>query len=142
MPPPRPTRTLLLRNLFRINSSNGTPLRRALQNTGIYFESGLAAWGADWATSPILPEAQGGACQQNFAILMSDGFWNTDTAAELTANNADIDGTGAWDGGSYADTYSDTLADVAMHYYERDLSAACPIRYASRRAIRTLPNIW
>ena len=116
----------LLRNLFRINSSNGTPLRRALQNTGIYFETGLATWGADWATSPILPEAQGGACQQNFAILMSDGYWNTDSNAEITANNADADGAGAWDGGSYADTYSDTLADVAMDYYERDLSAALP----------------
>ncbi len=116
----------LLDSLFRIDSRNGTPLRRALQNAGIYFETGqVAAWGADW-TSPILSEAEGGACQQNFTILMSDGFWNTDTDTEITAENADADGTGEWDGDSYADTYSDTLADVAMYYFERDLSAALP----------------
>lgn len=120
------SKSTLLRNLFNIDSVNGTPLRTALQNAGTYFESGLSSWGTDWATSPILPESEGGACQQNFAILMSDGFWNSDTGDSISANNADTDGTGEWDGGSYADTFSDTLADVAMHYYERDLSTTLP----------------
>jgi len=122
----RTNKNTLLRNLFRINSNNGTPLRRALQNTGIYFESGLPAWGTEWASSPILPESQGGACQQNFTVLMSDGYWNSDTGGEIVANNADGDDNSAWDGDSYADGISDTLADVAMYYYERDLSASLP----------------
>ncbi len=119
----RTNKNTLLTNLFRINSSGGTPLRRALQNTGRYFESGLSSWGTAWANSPILPESQGGSCQQNFTIIMSDGYWNSDSNSEIVANNADGDGNTAWDGRSYADAYSDTLADVAMYYYERDLSA-------------------
>lgn len=122
-PTAQTNKNTLLRNLFRVDSNNGTPLRTALQNAGTYYESGLASWGADWSSSPILPEAQGGACQQNFTILMSDGYWNSDTGGSIAANNADADGAGPWDGGSYADTYSDTLADVAMYYYERDLSS-------------------
>ena len=122
----RTNKNTLMNNLFRINSSGGTPLRRALQNTGIYFESGMPAWGSAWANSPILPESQGGACQQNFTIIMSDGYWNSDTNAEIVANNADGNNNTIWDGGSYADAFSDTLADVAMHYYERDLSTSLP----------------
>lgn len=121
-PTAQSNKNALLSNLFRINSVNGTPLRTALQNAGTYFESGLPSWGAEWATTPILPEVQGGACQQNFTILMSDGYWNSDTAGSITANNADGNNSSAWDGGSYADAYSDTLADVAMYFYERDLS--------------------
>ena len=113
----------LLRNLFRVQSNNGTPLRRALQNAGIYYESGQAGWGSGWS-SPILPESEGGDCQQNFTVVMSDGFWNNDTNAEIVANNADGDNNTTWDGGSYADAFSDTLADVAMYYYERDLKPA------------------
>ena len=36
--------------------------------------------------------------------------------------NADGDGSSDYDGGSYADGFSNTLADVAMHFYERDLA--------------------
>ncbi|MFZ0255139.1 MAG: PilC/PilY family type IV pilus protein, partial [Gammaproteobacteria bacterium] len=110
-------KTALLENLFNVNSSGGTPLRRGLQNAGKYYE-GLLSSG--WGASPILPETEGGACQQNFTVLMSDGFWNG-WAPNPSIGNVDS-GTGPFDGGSHADNYADTLADVAMHYYERDLS--------------------
>ncbi len=122
----RTNKNALLRNLFRINSNNGTPLRGALQDVGTYFESGKSSWGTDWANSPILPEADGGACQQNFSIVMSDGYWNSDGSTTFLAGNADGDDNTVWDGGSYADTYSNTLADIAMHYYERDLNTSLP----------------
>ena len=107
-------KTALLRNLSRVNSSGGTPLRQALRNTGEYF-----ADNSGWGSTPILPASLGGECQQNFTILMSDGFWN---GGDPGGGNTDIDGTGPFDGGDYADTFSNTLADVAMRYYENDLS--------------------
>ena len=107
-------KTALLRNLSRVNSSGGTPLRQALRNTGEYF-----ADNSGWGSTPILPASLGGECQQNFTILMSDGFWN---GGDPGGGNTDSDGAGPFDGGDYADTFSNTLADVAMRYYENDLS--------------------
>ena len=107
----------LMNNLFNINSSGGTPLRSALQDTGEYFLDG-GSWASE---SPILSEVEGGACQQNFTILMTDGYANSEYAT-ITANNSDANTTNPWDGGSHADIYSDTLADIAMHYYKTDLS--------------------
>lgn len=107
-------KTTLLRNLFRINSSGGTPLRQALRDAGEYY-----ADNSSWGSSPILSAALGGECQQNFTILMSDGYWN---GSSPSVGNADGDNSSFFDGGDYADTFSNTLADVAMRYYERDLS--------------------
>ncbi len=104
----------LLKNLFRIYSSGGTPLRQALRNAGEYY-----AGNSGWGDSPILEAHDGGECQQNFTILMSDGFWN---GGDPGVGNTDGDNSSAFDGGAYADTYSNTLADVAMKYYEGDLS--------------------
>ncbi len=106
----------LLDNLFNVNSSGGTPLRRELENVGEYYEDA-----SGWGPSPILPASSGGECQQNFAIVMTDGLWN---GGDPAIQEADSDGNTAWDGGLYADNdtnASSTLADVAMHYYERDL---------------------
>jgi type IV pilus assembly protein PilY1 len=96
-----------------------TPARRALRDTGNYFDD------TD-SDAPILSASKGGECQQNFNILMSDGFWN---GSSPYVGNTDIDGSGSYDGnqaqsndgGNYADGISDTLADVAMRDYERDL---------------------
>lgn len=124
----------LLEQLFEIRSAFGTPLRRMLTRVGHYFDKGDGAEPAPAtlgfpelpvANSPILPAGDGGECQQNFAVLFTDGFWNdADGDVDLPAGdvNADADGAGPWDGGPHADTHSRTLADVAMYYYERDLA--------------------
>ncbi|WP_455208157.1 pilus assembly protein [Kaarinaea lacus] len=111
----RTNKNNLLQNLFNINSSNGTPLRTALENVGEYFSGNLSG---TWGASPILSAADGGQCQKNFAIVMSDGFWN---GSNPGVGNTDK-GNGPWDGGSYEDNVSNTLADVAMKYYETDLN--------------------
>jgi len=113
----------------------GTPARRALRNTGRYFDATDsytydAINGDD--IEPILPAAQGGECQQNFNILMSDGFWNSSTGpgvgntdkdnSGVTDNGFDGDVNESVDDGYYEDDWSNTLADVAMKYYESDLS--------------------
>jgi len=119
----------LLDNLLGVNSSSGTPLRLGLEHTGQYFmgqmnNSDLFGYEPDDqsdsanGSSPILQADLGGICQQNFAIVMSDGFWN---GGDPSIENTDTDGAGPFDGQSYGDTASHTLADVAMHYYETDL---------------------
>ena len=107
----------LLNALYSINSADGTPLRNALHNAGKYLkcDSSNNLFGS---SCPRLSAAEGGACQQNFAILMTDGFYN---GGSPSLGNRDGDKSSIWDGGAYADGYSNTLADVAMHYYERDL---------------------
>lgn len=117
-----------------INSNDGTPLRTKLAQTGAYFEgtNSSSLFGSS-KSSPILSYANGGSCQQNFAVVMSDGYWN---GSNPNVGNADSGSTsgGDWndtdfDGGVYADQNSgrsNTLADVAMHYYERDLDTSLP----------------
>lgn len=118
-------KTELMKNLFRINSSGGTPLRQTLDEAGEYFQVGVnpgnGLFGsAPSPTSPILSAAEGGECQQNFSILMSDGYWNGGSPG---VGNQDSDSTASpYDGGSYADTVENTLADVAMKYYKTDLA--------------------
>ncbi len=96
----------------------GTAARRSLQGTGEYFEGQI-----DGLSSPILSAGNGGTCQQNFNILITDGYWNGGDP-DLSPDNIDGDNNTDFDGGYYADSYGNTLADVAMHYYERDLATA------------------
>jgi len=105
----------------------GTPARKSLEDVGDYFME------TD-SSAPILNAAKGGECQQNFNILMSDGFWNgnnpdvgnadsSGSDGEKDANGKGYDGNASEsnDGGNYEDNRSNTLADVAMYYYEHDL---------------------
>ncbi|WP_320821783.1 pilus assembly protein, partial [Reinekea sp.] len=102
----------LMERMFKIGTSGGTPLRKALQTAGEYFREAPG-------TGPILEKIKGGYCQQNFAILMTDGVWG---GASPEVGHQDKDTTvSPFDGGLYADNYSNTLADVAMKYYKTDL---------------------
>lgn len=153
----------LLKRLHQMDAGVGgnTPLRQALAEAGMYYHQtdGLDHEFLLGDPSPILSQVEGGECQQNFTILVSDGFWNgnwptpaatwraattRDSANQLLVlpGDADSDGTHTlpaydppWDGGAQADDgsvpaaclYSDpitsnTLADIAMYYYETDLS--------------------
>lgn len=115
-----------------IDSNDGTPLRTKLAQTGAYFEgtNSSSLFGSS-KSSPILSYANGGSCQQNFAVVMSDGYWNggspnVGNADSGSTSDGDLNNT-AFDGGVYADQNSgrsNTLADVAMHYYERDLNTS------------------
>jgi len=103
----------LLTGLYGMNSSGGTPLRLALKAVGQYLDQDDGSTG-NLGASPFETEANGGACQQAFTILMTDGFWNGNTPS---VGNQDGN-----QGSPYADGYSDTLADVAMKYYKEDLA--------------------
>ena len=99
--------------------AQGTPMRRGLEDVGDYFQQ-------TGGSAPILPASDGGECQQNFNILIGDGYWNGNDPSVGNAdgdNDTDFDGNASQsnDGGNYADSYDDTLADVAMSLYETDL---------------------
>ena len=92
----------LLTELYDIdsNSSVGTTLRGGLRHAGEYLKSG----------APYYSAGDGGECQQAFAIVVTDGYWNSQDSTYLSSTD--------WDG----DGYSKTLADVAEYYYITDLS--------------------
>jgi type IV pilus assembly protein PilY1 len=102
----------VLTKLFGTTSAHSTPLRDNLNKVGNYYETGN--FFGDSGSSPILSEAEGGACQSNNVILMTDGFYHGEAP---DVGNVDGD-----KGAPYADSWSNTLADVAMRYYERDIS--------------------
>ncbi|MDY6904004.1 MAG: PilC/PilY family type IV pilus protein [Thermodesulfobacteriota bacterium] len=105
----------ILDDLYDVGANSGTPLRRALEDVGQYYQGTYSTLSSPYATS-----ADGGDCQQAFTIMMTDGYYN---GYDPSVGNAD-GGTSdsAYDGEPYADDYSNTLADVAMYYYERDLN--------------------
>ena len=121
-----PHKADLLERLFNINSRSGTPLRDALEEAGEYFhqDDGEDHRFLDDEPSPINSLADGGACQQNFAVVMSDGYWNSTASSKGNEDGGASDS--GWDGGAMADAWVNTLADVAMYYYENDLSSALP----------------
>jgi type IV pilus assembly protein PilY1 len=122
----------LLNAVYGTQSDNGTPLRTRLDETGKYFECANGTIFGDTAdySCPWLSQSNGGACQKSFVVMTTDGYYN-DSFSGLGNTDADGDSPNAngntpYDAGAYADTYSNTLADVAMHYYERDLRTTLP----------------
>ncbi len=101
----------ILDDLYDVGASGYTPLRRGLEDVGKYFDND--------AGGPYSNAANGGECQQAYTIMMTDGYYNR---YDPSVGNADGDGNTDFDGVEFADNYSNTLADVAMHYYERDLN--------------------
>jgi type IV pilus assembly protein PilY1 len=92
-----------------------TALRDALDQVGRYFHRGMDS---PLGPSPILDADRGGSCQQAAAILITDGFMNGNAPG---VGNAD-EGSGF----PYADSWSETLADVAMRYHREDLAPNVP----------------
>ncbi|MDG4475731.1 PilC/PilY family type IV pilus protein [Thiovibrio frasassiensis] len=104
----------LYSTLYALNiTAMGTPLRLGLKSVGQYYDVDDGQDGGIGA-SPIATEINGGACQQNFCIMMTDGYYNGNSPAV-----GNVDGN---NGAPFADGYSDTLSDVAMYYYENDLA--------------------
>lgn len=120
--------------LFAAQTNGSTPLRRALGDAGEYF-SRQDQYGP-WNSTPGQAGGEAFSCRQSYTILTTDGYWNGDPASASGArenvdnlNGSNISGP---DGQSYryvaktpfSDSYPDTLADVAMHYWKRDLHSS------------------
>ncbi|MGL1931577.1 MAG: PilC/PilY family type IV pilus protein [Desulfotalea sp.] len=104
----------LLTSLYSLQiSAKGTPLRSGLNKVGQYFDRTDSNNG-NLSGNPWFSKELGGECQQSFSIAMTDGFYNGSDPSD-TGNEDQHKGV------PYADGYSDTLADVAMKYYDTDL---------------------
>lgn len=102
----------------------GTPLRRSLAEVGQYYAcAGQDIFGRYSSSRPgelacpALPSPQG-ECQQNYTLLLTDGFYN---GQSYTFGNQDKSGDFA--GGAFADDVNNTLADIAMYYYKNDIQS-------------------
>jgi type IV pilus assembly protein PilY1 len=109
----------LLDTLYHFYWTCNTPLRRAFEQLGRYFDkhdnqkiNRTTGDDSPWATA-----AEGGECQQAYALLVTDGYYDVGDPRNASIANADGD-----NGAPYADAYSNTMADIAMYYYERDLN--------------------
>ncbi|MCI5165796.1 MAG: hypothetical protein D3903_06795, partial [Candidatus Electrothrix sp. GM3_4] len=116
----------LLDVLYRISSSGGTPLRQTLKEVGQYYHMDDSSSGGI-GDCPYLSADEGGACQHAYAIAMTDGFWN---GSSPNLNPANQDGG---KGAPYEDDHDNTLADVAMFYYDTDLAASLPNNYDKKK---------
>jgi type IV pilus assembly protein PilY1 len=103
----------LLDVLYQITSGDGTPLRQTLQEVGKYYDQDDGSTGGI-GDCPYLSVDEGGACQQAYAIAMTDGFWN--------GSSPNVGNKDGGKGSPYEDSYDNTLADVAMRYYDTDLA--------------------
>jgi type IV pilus assembly protein PilY1 len=113
----------LIETLYAYKSSGGTPLKRGLERVGEYYRVNDGDLQGQKGDVPY--PADGGACQQSFTIIVTDGYYS-DKNHTFDGN---IDGSNSdpykeWGGGSqpYEDDYKDTLADMAMYFYATDLS--------------------
>lgn len=119
--------------LYGTIDNGSTPLRVALSRAGHYLSGTTNTFDFGGAASPIQV-----ACQPNFTIMVTDGYWNQGNGYKLDGSAMDnqdnvnagysTQAVGAWDGNILRNTIagtdpggSGTLADVAMYYYKTDL---------------------
>ncbi|MCP3870548.1 MAG: hypothetical protein GY703_21135 [Gammaproteobacteria bacterium] len=129
-------RTEFFENLYQHPLKGDTPLRQALDDVGQYFqrEDNKGPWGEYPGTEDTTPQW---SCRQSYNILMTDGNWNgapsreTSVDGALSPVNGDDTAGPMYSYGEqqyqytpelpFSDSQSETLADVAMFYWKRDL---------------------
>ncbi|MCB2427774.1 pilus assembly protein [Methylophaga pinxianii] len=117
-------------NLYeRTIPNSGTPLRQALYDVGNYFSSSdnRGPWGNTPGENDNTSHLQ---CRASYAIMMTDGYWsgtlsdtvgNTDNTAGLVISGLNYEDYQYSPVSPFNDSFSNTLADVAMHFWKRDL---------------------
>lgn len=116
-------------NLYeRVINNSGTPLRSATNSVGQYFErtDNSGPWGITPGTNN---DAEHLSCRQSYHILTTDGYWNgaspgvgnTDGTSGEVISGPDNDDYQYTPENPYTDAWDNTLADVAMEYWKRDL---------------------
>jgi Tfp pilus tip-associated adhesin PilY1 len=110
------TTDTLLDNLYPYQSAGGTPLKSGLNTIGNYFKDNTGTLDTKTGPVPYGAAADSASCQQSFTIILTDGYYD-DLYTTLDGN------TDGDNGAPYADGHSNTLADIAMYYYESDLNA-------------------
>jgi type IV pilus assembly protein PilY1 len=153
-------RTNFFTNLYEHDiPAAGTPLREALIAVGEYFKRNDSK--GPWGQTPGTTGGTQYECRQNYNILMTDGYWSENLLDGLLGLLG-LSGTGNYDNSPgpsitndtsppkpltyqytpalpYADTYSKTLADLAMYYWKNDLRSDLPNKVPTNLAD---PAFW
>lgn len=106
--------------LVAAKPNNSTPLRTALSTAGRYYAGKLSTVNSVSATDPMQY-----ACQRNYTMLSTDGYWNESNNPNQIDGSTDI---GDQDSGTSIQrpqldgtATGNTLADVAQYYYITDI---------------------
>ncbi|SEA81544.1 type IV pilus assembly protein PilY1 [Desulfuromusa kysingii] len=113
----------------------GTPLRKALDAAGRYYE--YSGSRGPWSSAPGESGGSDYSCRNSYTILMTDGYWSGGSSydADTSAARNNVDGSDGPNISSATNSYqyeatdpfqdnrSNTLADVAMYYWKRDLQS-------------------
>lgn len=108
--------------LQRLPANSGTPLRDAFIDAGEYLETD-----APYESTDENGNAVTHACRTSYHVAMTDGIWNGSIASGEEVDNADSTETELPDGTTYnarapyKDDNSDSVADIAFHYWATDL---------------------
>ena len=116
--------------LYSRPASGGTPLRTSLDDIGEYYQNDTDD--GPWSDNPLdgTSDNPHAACRQSFSVIMTDGFWNQgspgvgdedNTAGSQIVNDGEGDNFQYSPVEPFADNQNNTLADVAMNYWKRDL---------------------
>ncbi|WP_323754716.1 pilus assembly protein [Marinobacter sp.] len=103
-----------------VGTSGGTPLRRALETAGRYYQTQQP-----WLDTDANGKAVEYSCRASYAILVSDGYWSGSAPSDFL-KGADNTATTNYKAvapfvGGAADGDTATLADVANYYWKTDL---------------------
>lgn len=122
--------------LYGQNANGSTPLQRALEGAGQYYENSKRAWIDD----PSVASGVARECRISATMLMTDGYYNTGSSFDPDLNSYADDSNGpvhensAGAKGQYkavapfSDGYTGrvSLADIAAYYWKRDLRSDIP----------------
>lgn len=111
--------------------SGSTPLRAALYRVGTYFQTD-----APWYNNPDRASDGSSACRRAFNLLTTDGYYNDhellserpswkvyDVDAQYSAAGRSAPASRPYqDTADNRNTYSNTLADYALHFWRTDLN--------------------
>lgn len=121
-------RTSFFSDLYgRAIPAAGTPLLTALNAAGQYYSRTDDR--GPWSTTPGQSGGSDLSCRQSYTILMTDGYYgdtisnigNSDGTAGSTITGPNNQSYTYSAVSPFRDSASNTLADVAMHYWKRDL---------------------
>lgn len=112
--------------LYKINPSQGTPLRTQMDRIGKMYSKTLS--GFDYTNNdPYFlnnpTDKTPVSCRPSFHIMTTDGYWNDSYSGTSVGNQDGVDALYSTKArGSYEkNSSSDSLADIAMYYYNRDI---------------------
>ncbi|MFA6203612.1 MAG: PilC/PilY family type IV pilus protein [Gallionella sp.] len=118
--------------LYNTSSSGSTPLRTALSDAGRYYAGLLSG------TDPVQY-----SCQQNFAIMSTDGYWNTGNGYQMDGSSAvgNQDGTAArpmYDGAQASTT---VVTTYTQNLYSSTTSGCGKVGGKRYSQLKTQPQI-